>query len=76
MISQLSFAQKIIRKSFKLANVIQLAQMYTFAPNRGEKSSSFKIRFWNASQNHLLGIERNPMAKNKNSKFIANMSMF
>ena len=38
--SQLSFAQKIIKKSLKLANVVQLAQMYTFAPNPGKNSSS------------------------------------
>ena len=33
---QLSFAQKTIEKSLKLANVLQFAQMYTFARNPGK----------------------------------------
>jgi len=38
--SQLSFALKIIKKCFKLANVFQLAQMYAFAPDPGKNIPS------------------------------------
>ena len=50
--SQLSFAQKIIKKSLKLANVVQLAQMLTFAPNPGKKVPPLKPRndFYNTSR--------------------------
>ena len=52
--SQLSFAQKIIKKSSKLENVVQLAQMYPFAPDPGKEKVPPLKSSYNLSENSSI----------------------